>query len=49
LTWVGYLPGCHAGGSPCGHLCRRCQAKALADCLYATRCGVAALAQGGTW
>jgi hypothetical protein len=46
LTWLGYLPGCHSDGLPCGHLCRRCQALALADCRYGTRCGVAALAGG---
>ena len=43
LTWLGFLPGCHADGYPCGHLCRACQRKALAEVLYDTRCGVAAL------
>jgi hypothetical protein len=43
LTWLGSLPACHADGSPCGHLCRRCQRRALDDVLYATRCAVAAL------
>ena len=43
LTWLGYLPACHADGYPCGHLCRRCQRRALDDVLYGTRCGVAAL------
>lgn len=43
LTWLGYLPACHADGYPCGYLCRRCQRKALADCVYATRCGAMAV------
>jgi hypothetical protein len=42
LTWLGYLPACHGDGYACGHLCRRFQAKALAEVLYDTRCGVAA-------
>ena len=46
LTWLGYLPGCHADGYPCGHLCRTCQKKALADCLYQARCGAMAVLHG---
>ncbi len=47
LTWLGYLQACLGDGSPCGHLCQRCQRTALAEVLYGTRCGCAALAAGG--
>jgi len=44
VTWLGYLPPFLPtySGYPAGHLCLRCQRRALAHVTHATDCGIVA-------